>query len=545
MPITMNDAFSRAVAHVARHGDTDIFPIPVEKYLFFDRSVEIVTLLEKMFNDFRGMRHEERNRTIITSVTSDSLLATAGYSGFRWATQIDPLWNAYLLGLVIAIAEDIERLRIPQERNQVFSYRAKWDPTEFHLFDRSIGWREFNAASIEVAKSCKYVVSCDIADFYPRLYHHTLENELARCSSNELVTSQIMAIVRGWSKNVSYGLPVGGDAARLLSELVINTMDKRLAAAGVAFHRFVDDYRIFATSQEQAYSRWVALADQLLRVEGLQLQKNKTLIEPSEEFVRRTQASQGTVEDDSKPPSDVARFLSLRVHFDPYSETATEDYAALKESISHHDIAGMLKRETQKTRVDQTLVKRLLRAIRFLDTAQLAPALLSLYDSVESLYPLFPVLMQVTRDLMQDLSRTEREQVLKRIRDLVNTGSYITQVPVNLLHAIRVLALDTSMDADFTLQQAFERNNNQAIRRDCILAAARRRTTPWLKEVKLSVSSRGPWEQRAFLMASYFMGDEGQFWRKAFQSNADAFEKIVMQWMQSKFAGGAQWELPL
>ena len=36
-----------------------------------------------------------------------------GYTSFRWVTQIDPIWNAYLLGLVLSIAPAIEAERIP------------------------------------------------------------------------------------------------------------------------------------------------------------------------------------------------------------------------------------------------------------------------------------------------------------------------------------------------------------------------------------------------------------------------------------------------
>jgi hypothetical protein len=39
----------------------------------------------------------------------------AGYTGFRAATQIDPLWNAYLLDVVIALGPSIEAARIPTE----------------------------------------------------------------------------------------------------------------------------------------------------------------------------------------------------------------------------------------------------------------------------------------------------------------------------------------------------------------------------------------------------------------------------------------------
>ena len=136
---------------------------------------------------------------------------------------------------------------------------------------------------------------------------------------------------------------MGGDAARLLSELTINTVDRRLIYEGVDFCRFVDDYRIFADSEDSAHKRWVSLADQLLRLEGLQLQKGKTLIEPSDEFVKRTEAIIGvSASGSTAAETDVSRFMSLRIHYDPYSPTAESDYEALKESLANHDVTGML-----------------------------------------------------------------------------------------------------------------------------------------------------------------------------------------------------------
>ena len=35
-------------------------------------------------------------------------LAPVGYTGFRWAMQIDPIWNAAYLSWVLSIADQIE-----------------------------------------------------------------------------------------------------------------------------------------------------------------------------------------------------------------------------------------------------------------------------------------------------------------------------------------------------------------------------------------------------------------------------------------------------
>ncbi len=46
--------FKRALANVIKHGDTDIFPFPIENHLFFDKQSEVVALLHDIHSDFEG-----------------------------------------------------------------------------------------------------------------------------------------------------------------------------------------------------------------------------------------------------------------------------------------------------------------------------------------------------------------------------------------------------------------------------------------------------------------------------------------------------------
>src|ERR1700737_1588181 len=88
----MRESFERALENIDRHGDTDIFPYPIEKLVFYDKKRETVDLLLDLDRDIVG-------NLALYPPTNNSALAPVGYSGFRWATQIDPLWNAYFLGL--------------------------------------------------------------------------------------------------------------------------------------------------------------------------------------------------------------------------------------------------------------------------------------------------------------------------------------------------------------------------------------------------------------------------------------------------------------
>jgi hypothetical protein len=166
----VKDSFRIAVQNISTWGDTDVFPLPPENFVFFDKQDEVVALLMGSHASFATWRDDDPPENA-------SALAMIGYTAFRWVTQVDPLWNAYLLGLVLSLAEDLERARVPREQQVVFSYRYEYDAAKNRLFAES-AWRDFNVRSVELGKRHSHVVACDIADFYARVYHHRLENAL-------------------------------------------------------------------------------------------------------------------------------------------------------------------------------------------------------------------------------------------------------------------------------------------------------------------------------------------------------------------------------
>lgn len=131
MPIVSEASLQFAIKNIASHGDTDIFPFPIENHLFHDKPTEVCRVLQEVDKDFAG------TMTRVPVLTAKELSAV-GYSGFRLGAQLDPLWNAYLLALVIEIGQEIENRRVPS--SIVFSYRYKPDPTLGTLFDKTVGW---------------------------------------------------------------------------------------------------------------------------------------------------------------------------------------------------------------------------------------------------------------------------------------------------------------------------------------------------------------------------------------------------------------------
>jgi hypothetical protein len=108
-----------------------------------------------------------------------------------------------------------------------------------------------------------------------------------------------MDILQNFSGTYSFGMPVGGPAARILSELLLNQIDSLLRFEGIEFCRFADDYHLFSDSYEGAFRNLVFLSEKLLMNQGLQLQKSKTRIMTGAEFVATSPL--GHAVDDTAP----------------------------------------------------------------------------------------------------------------------------------------------------------------------------------------------------------------------------------------------------
>lgn len=142
---TLRDFFRKALKNISKHGDTDVFPYPVENAIFYDKEDDVIKLLEQINADFSKVIEQ-------TPPYNESQLSPVGYSGFRWVTQIDPLWNAYFLGIVLSIAPKIEQARIPIKEQIVFSYRYDEANSE-KLFLDNVGWKGFQLRSLELAEN--------------------------------------------------------------------------------------------------------------------------------------------------------------------------------------------------------------------------------------------------------------------------------------------------------------------------------------------------------------------------------------------------------
>ena len=523
----MNEAIEAAVKNIASHGDTDIFPFRFECHLFHDNPGQCVDLLKTMHSNFDEF---------MSTYPPDMIeaLSQVGYTGFRWAAQIEPFWNAYYLACVIRMAEDIEAVRLPEHEQTIFSYRFLWQNDTGKLFKDST-WRNYKTRCMSLSADHPFVVTTDIADFYPRVYHHRIDVALSRLPSISDIRSRIMKLLSAFSRiNVSYGLPIGGPASRILAELALAGVDRHLKTRHVVFCRYADDFCIFCHDRPAAYKALVLLSEQLYN-EGLVLNKMKTRILTSEEYRDTSKVFMPMAETEAL--TDEKKLLNISLRFDPYSPTAADDYDALKEAVGEVDILGILGREVAKTAIDPTVSKQAINAIKALDLPSRGGAIKTILNprNLSVLSPVFVTILRLVRSVYTTLLDRDKDFIDDALMELHRQESPLLSVELNMSYFIQVLGLRKSSAKEELLVQLFETHQTPLLRRLILLILADWQCYYWLSDLKRRYSGLSSWEKRAFILASYVLGDEGDHWRRHARRNWSPMDNIVRDWFSARY----------
>ncbi|HAD98482.1 MAG TPA: RNA-directed DNA polymerase [Cryomorphaceae bacterium] len=521
----MREHFRKALANIIRHGDTDIFPFPFERHLFEEKQEESLKILEGYHANLEQSISQSPPLTLVK-------LSQVGYYGFRQATMIEPFWNTYFLGLVISIAEKIERTRINEADKLIFSYRYQWNEEKASLF-KDTTWIDYKKQCVEYSKSYEYILQTDISNFYPRINHHKLENELKRIDSTD-VPSRILKLLSQFSGTISYGLPVGGPASRILAELALNHTDFHLKSRGIVFCRYADDYSIFCIDESEAYKTLILLSEKLSN-DQLGLQKDKTKIMSCEEF-REIHRFLDPKPAEDKTAEEEQKLLNISIRFDPYSDTAQEDYEALKTAVREIDIVGILSREVNKTRIDQTVTKQAIHAIKVLSEKNKVQALSILldHDNLITLSPVFTTIMRATRSIYEELDENGKELIDNSLMHLFKNKSYLTKIEMNLNYIIQILSVRYTSEKETLFIKLFETETNHLLRRQIIIAMTNWNCHYWCVDVKNQFNTLTTWERRAVIYSSYFLGDEGKHWREHNKNLFSKEERLIRDWSSSR-----------
>jgi len=138
--------------------------------------------------------------------------------------------------------------------------QPQWDPT---FSEHSYGFRPGRSAHQAVAQAqafviagYRFVVDIDLAKFFDRVNHDRLMAAVAARVSDRRVLRLIRGYLRagvlngGLFEESGEGTPQGGPLSPLLSNLVLDELDRELERRGHRFVRYADDCNIYVRSEK-------------------------------------------------------------------------------------------------------------------------------------------------------------------------------------------------------------------------------------------------------------------------------------------------------
>jgi hypothetical protein len=138
-------------------------------------------------------------------------------------------------------------------------------------------WREFRKQSLEAAAVQNWVIFADVSGFYDNISHSQISRVLAEAGIGAGLAATTIRCLGAWAGTRSRGIPQGYSASDLLAKLVLTQLDQAYTARGATHLRFVDDFRVFCRSEDEARAH-LHLLSQLLDELGLDLNSAKSEI---------------------------------------------------------------------------------------------------------------------------------------------------------------------------------------------------------------------------------------------------------------------------
>jgi hypothetical protein len=408
-----------------------------------------------------------------------------------------------LNGLGFAIAEANEVARSPR----VHSYRLGGEVPSF--FNRAHSWRTYKEATRaeELLKDERcVVVQTDISSFYEHIYHHRLVNVLQDiCGSDSTIPVQFDRVLSRLAAGRSFGLPVGGQCARVLAEAMMMPIDRSLTDAGVIWHRFVDDFTLICCAQQGAYSALSVLSNTLADY-GLSLNKTKTTILSAKHYIDYVAAQLGDEEDAS------IALRELDLHFDPYSDAALDEYERLKASFETIDIQFLLDLERQKSQPDSFVLAQIGRALKF-QQPKVAEQLCETLLDPKNLDAFRASWSKIMRGVYSIHANEEFDSVFAHIDTLLDRipadTPHLLIPDTNMLHYLRTIRFSRSDARGVFVRSVYDTRSSPTIRRACIDCWYHWKDRTGFTRIRNQWNNLSCDEQRMLWLAASAFGDEG------------------------------------
>lgn len=440
--------------------------------------------------------------------------------------------------LVLIVKDDIEGARMSRKTQRVFSYRVD-NKRPNRLYDSRGAYDAYLSQLRKKTEKANvtFVSIADIADFYPRIYQHRLENVVESTASSQRGVDVARVLVKKLISKLmdgnSYGIPVGPYASRVLGEAVLIDVDAHLHAKGVDFVRWVDDYNIFSRTEYLAQSTVFELAEWLFSNHGLTLQSSKTKILPVARYASEVISvpEENLTDRDHvisllrESAGDVEYEEDLEEEEDPDEEAVAE----MLQQLQGYDLHDMFVASiSDQALVDYEMVRYVLTRLPRISGADddLKSDILELVlDRADLLYPAAEFIARYILSF-DSFSKSKKKKIAKQL--LKPLKSKRSQPPD--YYAMWILYIfSTSEDWNHAgdIVALYQRSTSEVVKRFAALAIAVGGTRSEALVVKDDLPNASDLLRLAILCASNRLGkDERKHWKLANQVHG-AVEKYV------------------
>jgi len=166
-----------------------------------------------------------------------------------------------------------------------------------HFSESSFGFRPKRSAHGAVKqvrtilrRGNRFVCDVDLSKFFDRVQHDVLMSRVARRVKDKrllkLIGRYLRAgvMVEGVLQPTEVGSPQGGPLSPLLSNILLDDLDKELERRGLPFVRYADDFAVFARSSRAAHRIMASVSRYLTNTLRLVVNEEKRHVVTSDEF---------------------------------------------------------------------------------------------------------------------------------------------------------------------------------------------------------------------------------------------------------------------
>lgn len=304
----------------------------------------------------------------------------------------------------------------------------------------------------------------------------------------------------------------------IFSEACLSDVDNLLLRKGYVHTRYVDDFRIFCKTRQEAHKALHDLTEYLYTAHRLSLQSHKTKVFEVADFISQELIDPEEIENKTKEE----KLEALKEFFNQYQDPDEGDEPDI-DAIVRDNLVELFEACLDSEPMHLGTAKYILRRATALRTGVLRELVLGNVDK------LVPVMREVAQYVVATTSKRHTGEIGRRFRAGCQSTDYgfLPFVRTWLLHVLQE-SMGGALRDD--IAQLCEEYRESLGLRPYALLARDHGYIDWVREQKETWLNNAPWDRRAIIWAAKALStDEMNYWLKRVQNAGDILDKAIAE----------------